>query len=151
MRQKILWDFEIQINHRIPARRPDFVLINRKKNLPSCAFDCSARPLSENKRKRKDKQILEFYQRAVKAEEHEGDSDTNCHWCTWNSRQKLGKKTGKIENKKNRYNPNDSDVMIGLNTQKSPGDWSKLTVIQTPVKDDQLKLVWKTCKEGNKL
>ena len=28
---KILWDFEIQTDHLIPARRPDLVLINKKK------------------------------------------------------------------------------------------------------------------------
>ena len=29
--QKILWDFEIQTNHMILARRPDLMLINKKK------------------------------------------------------------------------------------------------------------------------
>ena len=29
---KILWDFEIQTDHLIPARRPNLVLINKKKN-----------------------------------------------------------------------------------------------------------------------
>ena len=28
---KIHWDFEIQTNHLIPARRPDLVLYNKKK------------------------------------------------------------------------------------------------------------------------
>ena len=28
---KIIWDFEIQMDHLILARRPDFVLINKKK------------------------------------------------------------------------------------------------------------------------
>ena len=28
---KILWDFEIQTDHLIPARRPDLVLINKKR------------------------------------------------------------------------------------------------------------------------
>ena len=28
---KILWDFEIQIDHLILARRPDLVIINNKK------------------------------------------------------------------------------------------------------------------------
>ena len=29
--QKILWDFEIQIDHLFPARRPDLVIVNKKK------------------------------------------------------------------------------------------------------------------------
>ena len=28
---KIVWDFEIQIDHLIPARRPDIVLVRKKK------------------------------------------------------------------------------------------------------------------------
>ena len=28
---KVLWDFEIQMNHEILARRPDLVIINMKK------------------------------------------------------------------------------------------------------------------------
>ena len=28
---KILWDFEVQTDHLIPARRPDVVWINKKK------------------------------------------------------------------------------------------------------------------------
>ena len=27
----ILWDFEVQTDHLIPARRPDLVLIDKKK------------------------------------------------------------------------------------------------------------------------
>ena len=49
---KILWDFEIQTNHSILARRPDLVLINQ--NLSSGEFWCSDGPLGENKRKWKD-------------------------------------------------------------------------------------------------
>ena len=32
--------------------------------------------------------------------EHESDGDTNCSGCTWNSLQKLGKKTGGIRDQK---------------------------------------------------
>ena len=28
---KLLWDFEIQIDHLISARRPDLVIVNKKK------------------------------------------------------------------------------------------------------------------------
>ena len=50
----ILWDFEIQTDHLISARRPDLVMINKKrKNSPSCGFCCPSRPLSEKPRNRK--------------------------------------------------------------------------------------------------
>ena len=47
---KILWDYEILKDHFIMVRRPDLVLINKKENLPSSGFYCSARPLSKNKK-----------------------------------------------------------------------------------------------------
>ena len=30
---KLLWDFNIQTDHLIPARRPDLIMINKKENL----------------------------------------------------------------------------------------------------------------------
>ena len=30
---KLLWDFDIQTDHLIPARRPDLIIINKKKEL----------------------------------------------------------------------------------------------------------------------
>ena len=41
---KILWDFDIQTDQLIPARRPDLVL----KNLSSRRFYCSNGQQSEN-------------------------------------------------------------------------------------------------------
>ena len=38
------------------------------------------------------------------------------------------------------------DIKIGQNTEKSPGDL-RLAVTQTPLKNHQLKLMWKTLKE----
>ena len=42
---------------------------------------------------------------------------------------------------------NYSIIDFGQNTEKSPGDLRKLAATQTPVKDYQLTLAWKTCKE----
>ena len=47
-------------------------------------FYHSSWPQRENKRKQKDRQILGSCQRGEKAEKHEGDSDTNSSWYTWN-------------------------------------------------------------------
>ena len=49
---KILWDFEIQMNHLIIARRPDLVIINKKRKI--LLFN---EPQSENKRKGEDKYL----------------------------------------------------------------------------------------------
>ena len=35
---KLLWDFEIQTNHIISARRLDLVIVNKKENPPNCGF-----------------------------------------------------------------------------------------------------------------
>ena len=38
---KLLWDFDIQPDHLISARRPDLILINKKKeNLQNCGIGC---------------------------------------------------------------------------------------------------------------
>ena len=80
--------------------------------------------------------------------EHEGDSNTNCNWCSWNDPQRLSKRGGGAGNRRmSRDNPNYSVVEVGQNTEKSPGDLRRLTVTQTPVKDHQLTLVRKTRKE----
>ena len=44
--------------------------------------------------------------------------------------------------------PNNEIFMIRKNTEKSPGD-EKFAVSQTPVKDHQLTLLWKTHKKYN--
>ena len=33
---KILWDFDIHTDHLISARRPDFIIINKKKKKRIC-------------------------------------------------------------------------------------------------------------------
>ena len=48
-----------------------------------------------------------------------------------------------------RNHPNYSLVMISQNTEKSPVDLRRLTVISTPVKYHQLMLVLKTLKKSN--
>ena len=43
---KLLWDFDIQMDHLISARRPDQIIINKKKkkkkkeNLQNCRLCC---------------------------------------------------------------------------------------------------------------
>ena len=45
--------------------------------------------------------------------------------------------------------PNNSNVEIGQNTVKSPGDLRRLVVVQTPEENHQLTLMWKTVDEKN--
>ena len=81
------------------------------------------------------------------AMEYEGDGQTNCNGCTWNDPQRIDKGTGKLRNERtSRDHPNYSITKIGQNTEKSPGELRRLAVYQTPVKNHQLTLVWKTLK-----
>ena len=43
-RHRLLWDFEIQTNHLISARRPDLIIINKKENLQDCGLCCPGGP-----------------------------------------------------------------------------------------------------------
>ena len=94
--------------------------------------------LSENQRKQEERQVHGLYQRTEIAVEHEGDGDTTCNRCTWNDPQRLGKKAGRIGNRKtNRNHTNYSTVEIGQNTGKSSGDLGKLAVTRIPERDHQ--------------
>ena len=63
---KILWDFEIQADHLILARRPNLEIINKKKrkkkkkkeNLPFSGLWHPSRSQSENQRKGKERQVI---------------------------------------------------------------------------------------------
>ena len=60
---EILWNFELQTDHFIPARRVNVVIIEEKKrkekkNMASNGFYPSGGPQSRNKRKGKDIQKL---------------------------------------------------------------------------------------------
>ena len=72
---------------------------------------------------------------------HVGGNDTNCSSSAWNGPKRLGKKNGAT---KNRDHLDHSIVEIDQNTQKRHGDPTRLAVTQTPVKDHQATVVWKT-------
>ena len=51
---KVIWDFEIQTDHLISARRPD-IGIDKKKREPTELCTLPGRPQNNIKRKRKEK------------------------------------------------------------------------------------------------
>ena len=83
---KLLWDFNIQTDHLIPARRPDLIIINKKKRI--CKTDDFAVPADHKIKlkecEKKDK-YLELARELKKSVEHAGDNYNNCNWCVWNS------------------------------------------------------------------
>ena len=68
--------------------------------------------------------------------EHEGDDDTICNWCTWNNPQRIGKGTGKLENKNtNGDHPDNSIDKISQNIEKNPEDLKRFNVSQIPARN----------------
>ena len=37
---KLLWDFDMHMDHLISARRPDLIIINKNENLQNCRLCC---------------------------------------------------------------------------------------------------------------
>ena len=52
---KLLWDFNIQTDHRLPARIPDLIIITKKKkkkeNLQNCRLSCPGEPQNKSEGK----------------------------------------------------------------------------------------------------
>ena len=48
---KLLWDFNVQTDHLIPARRPDLKIINKKENLLNCRLCCPGGPQNKSEGK----------------------------------------------------------------------------------------------------
>ena len=122
---KILWDFEIQTDHLIPARRSNREIVNKKTRtcwLVDIAITADHRvKIKENKKREKYQNLTRGLKKSIK---YEGDSDTSFNWCTHNSPQRFER----VRNQRmNTDHPNYSIVKIGQNT-KSPGDLKRLAV-----------------------
>ena len=76
--------------------------------------------------------------------EHERDANTDDKWWVRNDPRTLDQEAGRVRTRRtNRDHPNYSIVLIGQNTEKSPGDLTRLVVPRTPAKDHQPTFVWK--------
>ena len=99
-------------------------------------------------KEKKDKYLDLARELKKKTIEHEGDNYTNRDWCFWSSNQRIIKGTGKLGGRRTSGDyPDDSIIENDQNTEKIHSDLRRLAVSQTPVKDHQLKLMWKTLKE----
>ena len=71
---KPLWDFNIQTDHLIPARRPDLIIINKKKKKKRiCKIVDFAVPADH-------KINLKESEKNWKTVEHESNDCANCDW-----------------------------------------------------------------------
>ena len=79
---KLLCNFDIQTDQLISARRPDLVVINKKKRI--CKIVDSAVPVDHRiklKESEKKDKYLDLARELKKTIEHESDDYTNCDWC----------------------------------------------------------------------
>ena len=103
---------------------------------------------SENQRKRKERRTLMLTANKESCWAGRCNIDTNQSWQVWNGPQRHGKGARRAEKFRSNWEYLDNSIHdIGHNTEKSPGDLRRLAVTQTPMKDHQLTLMWKTLKK----
>ena len=135
------WKFEIQTDHLISARRPDLVIVKKKKeNLPNRGICRPGWPQSKIERRQKEGKVPRRCSRIEKTMEHECGVDSNCNRCARHGHQRIGTEAGELGNKKTSVDrPNYSIFEIGKNTMKSPGDLGRIAVT--------LRLQWKAINQ----
>ena len=138
MTHKLLWDFNIQTDHLIPARRPDLIIINKKKRICKIVdFPVPVYHRINLKQCEKKDKYLDLARELKKL---------------WNMKvtivpivigaffkstnnERIIKKPGKLGRwRTGRDYPNDSIIKIGQNPETCRGDLRRLAVTQTPVK-----------------
>ena len=136
-------------DHLISARRPDLIIIKKKKRTSKIIdFAVLADHRIKLKECEKKDKYLDLAMNWKKTMEHEGDNYANCDWCFWYSDWRNIKGTGGLGSwRLSRDHPNDSIIENGQNTEKSPGDLRRLAVTQTPMKNYQLTPMLKTLKK----
>ena len=82
---KPLWDFNIQTDHLISARRPDEIIINNnnKKKITSkiVVFPVPVDHRIKLKECEKKNKYLDLARELKKTVKHDGENYTNCDWC----------------------------------------------------------------------
>ena len=132
------------------STRPSDSLEKKTENLPNRGLCCSSWSQGKTERKRKDlaRELKNYgtwkwqwYQLKLVC------SVETMEALARYSHQRIGTETVGLGNKRTSGDhPNDSIIKIGQNTEKSPGDLRKLAVTQTPGRNHQLTIVWKTLK-----
>ena len=139
---KIQWNFNIQMDHLISAKRPDTIIIKKKKREFGKLSILLSRLTTELKLKGCEKKDKYFdLARELKTTEHKGVNCTNCDWCFWHCNESIIKGPGIFGGWRRSV-----DYPIGQNTKKSPGDLRRLAVTQTPVKKPSANVDMKNSK-----
>ena len=142
---KLLWDFEIQTDHLISARRPDLITIYKKKRI--CKIVVYA-VLADHRIKLKEWEKKDRYLDLARELKDLWSMQVIIIPIVIGAFGTVTKGTGGLGCwRPSRDHPNDSIIDNDRITEKSAGDLSRLGVFQTSVKGHQLTLMWKTLKE----
>ena len=150
---KRLWDFDIQTDRPFSARRPDLIIINKKKKRICKIVDFAVLAKStilqvlfliKLKESEKKDKYLDLARKLMKLE-YKSDNYIDCNWCSWYSHQRINKGFGGLGNERTSGSHlNYCIIEIGQNTEKSPGHLRRPAVTQTSVKDHKRYLMGKT-------
>ena len=92
---KLLWDFNIQTDHLIPARRPDLIIINKRKRICKIVdFVVLADHRINLKEGEKKDKYLDLAREFKKTVEQESNDCANCDWCVRHSNKRIIKRPG---------------------------------------------------------
>ena len=125
----------IKKDHLILARRPDFIVINKKKKRRTCKIVEFVVPadnrikLKECEEKDKYHELAKELKKKKKTAEQERDNCINCDWCSYDSNKRTIKGTGGLGSwRTSRDYPKDSIIENGQNTEESSGYLGRLAV-----------------------
>ena len=146
---KLLWDFEIETDYLISARRPGLIIINNKKEvLQNCGLCCPDWPQNKLKKCEKKDKYLGLARELKKLWKMKvtiipiviGAFGTVTKWLLkgWEDLE-VG---GRVETKQTTALLRTARILRRV--QETWGYLRRLVVTQTPVKDHQLTLMWKT-------
>ena len=93
---KLLWDFEIQTDHLVAARRLNLVIVI-KRTSRIVDFAVPVDPREKLKESEKRDNYLDLARELEKTIEHENDGDTNCNGRARYSHQRIFTGTGRLE------------------------------------------------------
>ena len=153
---RIFCVFEIQTDDIIFLRKPDLLIVNKRDRERDrervCWIVDFAVPTDHRVKSKENKKRYQHRDLAKELKEKLCNMRVTVMLLVismlGNDPERISKKDGRVGNQRtNRDHPNYNIIEIGQKTKKSPEDFRRLPNAQTPVKDHQLMLVWKTRKD----
>ena len=128
---KLLRNFDIKTDHLITSRKPDLIVITKKRKKKTCKIvdfiDQADHRLKLKEIEKKDKYLDLALE--LKTMEHKSDNNINGEWCYWYSHQRIIKGTGRLGKKRTNGDRLNHYIIVNRqNTEKNPGGLRRLSV-----------------------